>query len=63
MQFTQFSPSMTSGNQKWKGAAPSFVNKAEFNRVTRVGSIMGVINSFETNIKMIESRRIKEAIT
>jgi len=29
-QFSQFSPSITSGNQKWKGAIPIFVNKAEF---------------------------------
>lgn len=25
----QFNPSITSGNQKWKGAAPIFVNNAE----------------------------------
>lgn len=29
-EFIQFNPSITSGNQKWNGAAPSFVINAEF---------------------------------
>lgn len=30
-QFIQFKPSITSGNQKWNGAAPILVNSDEFN--------------------------------
>lgn len=29
-QFIQFNPSITSGNQEWKGAAPIFIKRAEF---------------------------------
>lgn len=29
-QFNQSNPSITSGNQEWNGAAPSFVKSAEF---------------------------------
>lgn len=29
----QFKPSIISGNQKWKGAAPIFIRSAEFNTI------------------------------
>lgn len=29
-EFTQFKPSIISGNQKWKGAAPILIRKAVF---------------------------------
>lgn len=29
-EFDQFKPSITSGNQKWKGAVPIFVKREEF---------------------------------
>lgn len=38
-QLNQFNPSITSGNQKWKGAAPNFINNAEFNIILNIGLI------------------------
>lgn len=61
-QLNQFNPSITSGNQKWKGAAPSLVNNAEFNINKNIEFILGVINSVLINIKIIENIKIKEAI-
>jgi len=31
VQLIQFKPSITSGNQKWKGAAPILIKRLEFN--------------------------------
>lgn len=60
-QFAHERPSITSGNQKWKGAAPSLVRRAEFNIIRNVEFISGAINSFVNNIKIIENRRIIDA--
>lgn len=61
-QLIQFNPSITSGNQKWNGAAPSLVNSAEFNINKNIEFILGVINSVLINIKIIENIKIREAI-
>jgi hypothetical protein len=59
-QLNQFSPSITSGNQKWNGAIPIFVNKAEFKINIIVFSIFFIIkNLLESRISV--NRRIKEA--
>lgn len=61
-QFIHERPSMTSANQKWNGAAPSFVNNAEFNIIKNDEFIWVGINSLVNNIIVIENRRIKDAI-
>lgn len=61
-QFNQFNPSITSGNQKWKGAAPNFINNAEFNIILNVDSILLKINSLFNKIIIIENNKIIEAI-
>lgn len=61
-QLIQFNPSITSGNQKWNGAAPSLVNSAEFNINKNIEFILGAINSVLINIKIIENIKIREAI-
>lgn len=42
-QFTHDKPSITSGNQKWNGAAPNFIKNAEF--IIKIKEFMGGINS------------------
>lgn len=61
-QLNQFNPSITSGNQKWKGAAPNFINNAEFNMILNIGLIWLKINSLFISIKIIEINKIIEAI-
>lgn len=61
-EFTQFKPSITSGNQKWKGAAPSFVIIAVFIIIENEKFTRGLINSsVNSNIK-IAINRIMDAI-
>lgn len=53
---------ITSGNQKWKGAAPSFINKAESMIIIKNELIWGLKNSLNINIKITENNKIIEAI-
>jgi len=60
-QFNQFNPSITSGNQKWKGDIPIFVSNAELNIIIIVFSILFKIIKFfdikiKVNSKMIEAK-------
>lgn len=61
-EFVQFSPSITLGSQKWKGAAPLFNNRAD--RVID-DKYFVLINSFINScfiiVMMIENSRIDEA--
>jgi len=59
-QLFQFNPSITSGNQKWKGAAPIFVNKAEL-KINNKGLLIKNILKF-IDIIMIENKKIVEAM-
>lgn len=60
-QFIQFNPSITSGNQKWNGAAPSLINNAEFIIIIKLEFIRGVINSFVNNNMITDINRIIDA--
>ena len=59
-QFNQFNPSITSGNQKWNGAIPILVNKAEFKINIIVLSIFFIIKNLLES-KISENKRIREA--
>jgi len=62
-QFIQLSPSITSGNQKWNGAIPIFVSRAEFIvRIVRllISKFIGMF--FLIIITIIEARIIVDAI-
>jgi hypothetical protein len=61
-QFTHLNPSITSGNQKWKGAAPSFIKRAEFIIILNQKFIWGAINSFRISIIITDINRINDAI-
>lgn len=58
--FIQFKPSKTSGNQKWKGAAPIFVSSAEFIIIEDV-HLIDWGNSFRFNLTIIENNSTLEA--
>lgn len=60
-QFIQFKPSIISGNQKWKGAAPIFRNKAEFIKIIRYLLKFWGKNSKKDNITIIENSKKIEA--
>lgn len=62
IEFIHLRPSITSGNQKWNGAAPSFVSKAVFNIKLNVKFIRGLINSFVINIIITAIRSTSDAI-
>lgn len=53
----QFNPSITSGNQKWKGAAPIFVNKEELKISVKISWLY--INFID--IIIIENNKIVDA--
>lgn len=59
-QFNQFNPLITSGNQKWNGAIPIFVSKAELKIIIIELSIDLKILKFLA-IKINENNRIVEA--
>lgn len=59
-QFNQFKPSITSGNQKWNGAIPIFVSKAELKIIIIELSIF-FRSRCELASIIIENKRIKEA--
>lgn len=61
MQFVQFRPSITSGNQAWKGAAPNLVRRAEFIIISLILLDSVGRNSFKLNDITIENKRIVEA--
>lgn len=59
-QLNQLSPSITSGNQKWNGAIPILVNKAEFKiNIIEFSMFFIIKNLLESKIS--ENKRIKEA--
>lgn len=58
-EFIQFNPSITSGNQKWKGAAPILVNKAELKIIEYILGMRLNIKLFD--IKIIANNKIVEA--
>jgi len=60
MQFIHLKPSIISGNQKWNGAVPILVKRAEFIIIIKVEFILGEINSVNIIIIIIENRIIKE---
>lgn len=62
-QFIQFSPSSTSGNQAWKGAAPIFMKILVYILIiiTFLGTLE-ICSSFVI-IKIVENKKINEAIT
>lgn len=59
-QFNQFNPSITSGNQKWNGAIPIFVSKAELKIIIIVLSIFFKIKKF-LDIKIKANNKIIDA--
>lgn len=59
-QFNQFKPSITSGNQKWNGAIPIFVSKAELNIIIIELSIFFSTKKL-LDIKIKEKSKITEA--
>lgn len=61
-EFVQFSPLKTSGNQKWKGAAPIFNNRDVLSIVDSVISRMSERGFFILKKWIIENNRIEEAI-
>lgn len=62
-QFSQFKPSITSGNQKWKGAIPIFVNSEEFIVKRGIDWKFRFVNKFLfIIIEIIDSKIIVEAI-
>lgn len=60
-QLFQFKPSITSGNQKWNGAAPILVSSEEFITINIIWSIRGEINSLIKSRLVILNSRIREA--
>jgi hypothetical protein len=58
----QLNPSITSGNQKWNGAAPSLIISAEFNISINVEFIRGLMNSFVNSNIITDINRIRDAI-
>jgi hypothetical protein len=58
----QLNPSITSGNQKWNGAAPNLIISAEFNISINVEFIRGLMNSFVNNNIITDISRIRDAI-
>lgn len=60
-QFDQDNPSIISGNQKWKGAAPIFVKREVFIISKDVCFILLIIIRSVDIIKIIENNRIIEA--
>lgn len=58
-QLNQFNPSITSGNQAWKGAAPILVNSAEFIIIKKT-ECSGKI-SVKFKFIIIENNKIIEA--
>lgn len=61
-ELIQLSPSITSGNQKCIGAAPSFVKSAEFITILNEKFTRGLINSSDTSNIIIAINKISEAI-
>lgn len=62
-QFIQFNPSITSGNQKWNGAIPILVNKAELSvMVTHDWKFKLLVRLLLYIITIIEAKIIVEAI-
>ena len=59
-QLVQFIPSTTSGNQKWNGAIPIFIKRAEL-KLNIIEFSMFFIKKKFFDSKIIEIRRIKEA--
>lgn len=56
----QFNPSITWGNQKWKGAAPIFIKRDELINIKF--TISELVINLKLFIKVIENKRIIEAI-
>lgn len=54
-------PSITSGNQKWNGAAPVLVRSAEFIIIDSVSSVQKVRDSFVDRREIILNMKIKDA--
>lgn len=62
-QFIHLNPSITSGNQKWNGAAPIFVSNAELRIIIENCENSRLLIEFDlVIIIMIENRRIVDAI-
>lgn len=62
-QFSQFNPSITSGNQKWNGAIPIFVRSAVFIHINSVEFTLSLLQRFfSIIIAIIEARIIVDAI-
>lgn len=59
-QFIHESPSITSGNQKWKGAAPILVNKAVLKIIIR-GLLIFLIRIKFLEIKIIANNKMVDA--
>lgn len=62
VQLIQLNPSITSGNQKWNGAAPIFVKSVEFRII--IGNCLNsrLLNEFIfVIIKIMENNKIVEA--
>lgn len=60
-EFIQFNPSITSGNQKWKGAAPILIINAEFIIIINELFTRGISNSSFNIIRSIAINKIIEA--
>lgn len=59
--FIQFNPSITLGNQKWKGATPLFIIKEALNRIKINKKLNFSLNSIKKLNKIIENKRTHEA--
>lgn len=58
-QFTHLNPSITSGNQKWKGAAPIFVKIEEF--IIKIHDLFMVSVDISFVIRIVANMNIVEA--
>lgn len=61
-EFVHLNPSITSGNQKWKGAAPIFVSKAEFNIIVKNSLVWGATSSSVNSIIITAVSKIMDAM-
>lgn len=57
----QFKPSITIGNQKWKGAIPVFNIKAEAKIILILAMLKFIFHSIKNENKIIENNKILEA--
>lgn len=61
-EFLHLNPSITSGNQKWNGAAPIFVRREEFIIINMNGAVSRLLGNLNWDIKsVIDNNKMDEA--